>query len=507
MLVKTNLRAAARLAPAAAIGAALLCACSVNHTVTGGKDPVTQPDNQSETAATTAVVNGKIRLVVSYNDETGQSAKIQYADATSRLALEGATQMGWSWSDDLGKTWTHGGPLAPPKDWAILWGDPAMATSGKKPNVVFLSSLGVPKSKYPPGGISGFFTTFGVLGFPIGGACIARSTDGGKSFVQWQCVQNKTAAPPDQFANTGHFYDGGALASTPSGAVFAAYNDTETGRIDVWTAPDENGGFTQMANPFPNKTAVLHPRMRVGPTGTLYLAAEMLTNNGVALFMTRLVGGAWTAPVQVAQGSEAGPDVDLGSVVLGSPMIVRTAAQFGFDAGTASVQGKDAVRIVETHKTGGRLFLEGTACSADLATCAVMPGWQLGPLSPGAAPLDNYNPDVVAWKGDKDHEASWQVSFMERFGTSVTAVNVARGTLGYVNGNSLIVPVDIAKQVPACPDLHKYLGDYDGMLLVGPAASGAMSWIRFYTDSSNGCTKRWKFVAREQHVSLASYDY
>lgn len=504
MLAKANLRALGGLAGAAA----LLAACSVNHTVTGGKDPVTQPDNQSETAATTAVVNGKVRLVVSYNDETGQAATIQYANSFSRLALKGASQMGWSFSDDGGKTWTHGGPLAPPKGWAILWGDPAMATSGSKKNVVFLSSLGVPDAKYPPGGISGSFGSFGVQGFPIGGACIAKSTDGGKSFVQWRCVQNLTEAPPDQFANTGHFYDGGAMASTPNGAVFAAYNDTETGKIDVWTAPDENGSFTQMANPFPNKTAVLHPRMRVGPSGILYLAAEMATNNGgVALFMTRFVGGVWTPAVQVASGSIAGPDVDFGSTVQGSPLKVRTAAQFGFDVGTASAQGNDAVRIMETHKSNGRLFLEGSACSANLQTCAIMPGWQLGPSSAGATPLDNYNPDVVAWWGDKTNEATWQTSFMERFGTSVTTVNVARATLGYVNGNPLVIPVDIAKNVPVCSDTRGYWGDYDGMILVGPAAKSGMSWMRFHTDSSNACSKRWQFVAREQHVSQASYDY
>ncbi|MFL6234824.1 MAG: hypothetical protein ACJ76N_16945 [Thermoanaerobaculia bacterium] len=499
------MRAKANLS-AAALAAALLCACSLNYTVTGGKDPVTQPDNQSETAATVAVVNGKTRLVVSYNDETGQAAKIQYANSTSRLALKGATQMGWSWSDDGGKTWTHGGPLASPQGFSILWGDPAMATSGKNKNVVFLSSLAVPDSKMPPGGISGSLSTFGVLGYPIGGACIAKSTDGGKSFVQWHCVQNTTPAGADQFAANGHFYDGGAMASTPNGAVFAAYNDTETGKIDVWTAPDENGSFTQMANPFPGKTAVLHPRMRVGPNGILYLAAEMLTNNGgVALFMTRFVGGVWTNPVQVAQGSEAGPAVDFGSNVQGSKLTVRTAAQFGFDVGTASAQGNDAVRILETHKSGGRLFLEGTACSANLQTCAVMSGWQLGPSS--ATPLDLYNPDVVAWWGDKTNEATWQASFMERYGTSVTKVNVSRTTLGYVNGTPLVFPVNITKDVPVCSDTRGYWGDYDGMILVGPAAQGGMSWMRFYTDSASACSKRWVFVAREQHVSQASYDY
>jgi hypothetical protein len=367
----------------------------------------------------------------------------------------------------------------------------------------------VPDSKYPPGGVDGYFSQFKLLGYPIGGACIAKSTDGGKSFVHWQCVQNTLPQPPDQYATNGHFYDGAAMASTPDGAVFAAYDDTETGKIDVWKAPSEAGSLTQMANPFPNLTATSHPRMRVSPDGILYLAAEMLSDQGgQALFMTRFVGGAWTPPVQVAQGGEGGgTEVDFGSMVMGKPLTLRTAGQFGFDVGTASPQGNDAVRIMETHKSGGRLFLEGTACSANLQTCTVMQGWQLGPSSAGATPLDLYNPDVIAWKGDKTHEATWQTSFMERFGTSVTTVNVARATLGYVNGNALAIPVDIAKDVTVCSDWHLYWGDYDGMILVGPAAKSGMSWMRFYTDSSNGCTKREMFVAHEQHVSQASYDY
>jgi hypothetical protein len=505
MLAKAKLRALAGLLWAAA----LIGACSTNHTVTGGKDKVTQPDNQSETAATVGTFNGKARLVVSFNDETGQAAKITYPNDTSRLALKGASHMGWSFSDDLGVTWTHGGPLAPPKGFSMLWGDPAMATSGAKSNVVFLASLAAPDAKTPPGGVPNAFTTENpTFGFPIGGACIATSTDGGGTFPKIQCVRNTTAIGSVN-STAGHFYDGAALASTPSGAVFAAFTDTETSRIDVWRANDENSAFTQLPDPFPGKVAFMHPRMRVGPDGILYLAAPVLTGGGgEVLLMTRFVGGAWTAPVQVTSGGDQGASIDFGSVVQGSELTVRTAGQFGFDVGTPSVQGNDTVRIMEAHFSNGRLFIEGTACSANLLTCAIMPGWQIGPSSAGATPLDVYNPDVVAWKGDKTHEATWQSSFMERFGASATTVNVSRATLGYVNGNSLTIPVNIAKNVPVCSDRRGYWGDYDAMLLVGPAAKGgAMSWMRFYTDSSNACSKRWLFTAREQHVSQASYDY
>lgn len=499
----------ARTLPALAAAAvlALLCGCSVSHTVTGGADPATKADAQSETAATVAKVGNQLRLVVAYNDWTGQAAKIKFPDENSRLVVAGASQMGWSFSDDLGKTWTHGGPLSPPNGFSVLWSDPAIATSGAKGNLVFISALAVPDAKMPAGGINGGFQS-GPMDSPIGGACIARSTDAGKSFVHWHCMQNTDPIAAVPGAANGHFYDGASMASTPAGEVFAAYDDVPAGRIDVWRAPDENGAFKRLADPFPGKVAASHPRMKVGPDGVLYLAARMaLDENGnTAVFMTRLVAGAWTPAVQVGQPAFLPGGLDLGSMVLGSKLTIRTAVDFGFDVGTSSAGGGDAVRLVDVHVSNGRRFLQGGACAADLSGCQVFQGWQLGPSSPGATPLDLYGPEVVAWKGDAAHPASWQVSFMERFRASTTTVNVSRSTLGFVNGSPLVFPVNIAKQVPVCSDRRGYWGDYDAMILTGPGKSG-MNWMRFFTDASSGCTQRWQFVAHDQHISQASYDY
>lgn len=507
MLARANLRALARLAPAVAVSVGLLSACSVSNTVTGGNDPVTKPAVQSETSAASAVVNGKMRLSVAYNDETGQAAKIQYPDDKSRLVVTGATAMGWSWSDD-GKTWTHGGPVPTPPGFSVLWGDPAMAVSGSKKNIVFMSSLAVPTSKMPANGVVNSFQT-GTVTSPLGGACIAKSTDGGKGFSNWHCIQDLTAIAGVDEAVKGHFYDGGSMASTPSGEVFAAYNDVPAGQMDVWRATSENAAsFTQLPDPFPGKVAVSHPRMRVGPDGVLYLAAKLLTGNGAAsVFMTRLVNGGWTPAVQVGQPLAVNlAALDLGSSVQGKPLTLRLGPQFAFDVGASSNGGKDAVRLVETHSSGGRFFLQGFACAADLTSCAPVQGWKLGPSSPGAPPLDLYNPDVVAWPGDAAHpDPVWQASFMERFGSSTTTINVSRTTLGFVNGNPLVFPVNIAKQVPVCSDARGFWGDYDVMIITGPGKSG-MNWMRFFTDSSNGCAKRWQFTGQEQHVSQANYD-
>ena len=103
-----------------------LAACSNKNSVTGN-DKQTASATQSETGATTSFAGGINRIVVAYNDETNQSQLISYTQS-DRVVSSGASLMGWSYSDNGGATWTYGGKLSPPKEWAVLWGDPALAT-------------------------------------------------------------------------------------------------------------------------------------------------------------------------------------------------------------------------------------------------------------------------------------------------------------------------------------------------------------------------------------------
>src|SRR5712691_9650182 len=160
----------------------LMAACSSSNAVTGRDGDPTASGTQSETAATLAMVGNTTRIVVAYNDETNEQDLITYTE-TDRVVNSGASLMGWSYSDNGGTTWTYGGKLKPPDGWSVLWGDPALGTSKTKPNVVFMSNLAVPAAKFA-GPISG------LLGDFIGGACLAKSTDGGKTFNIYQCVSN-----------------------------------------------------------------------------------------------------------------------------------------------------------------------------------------------------------------------------------------------------------------------------------------------------------------------------
>src|SRR4051794_27817704 len=85
------------------------CACSTGIAVTGGgKEDPTLAGTQSETGATSSYLQNTI-LVVAYNDDT-DDGKIQYT-STDRIVFPGASLLGWSYSNDKGKTWTYGGKV------------------------------------------------------------------------------------------------------------------------------------------------------------------------------------------------------------------------------------------------------------------------------------------------------------------------------------------------------------------------------------------------------------
>lgn len=486
----------------------LLAGCGKIGQVTG-QTAATAATTQSETAGTTSFVNGTSRIVVSFNDETPDTNLIVYGPGTRHTNL-GATQLGWSYSDDGGATWTYGGSLPPPAGWAVLWGDPAMTTSGASYSMVFLSNLAMPTSKFPAGGIDGSVITGNGKTSYIGGACIAKSKDGGKTFAHFQCVQNTDPVADVSDATLGHFYDGGSMASSPSGEVFAAFADIATSQIDVWRSPDGNKPFERIATPFPNYVVASHPRLRIAPDGSLYAAAQILASaETFYVYLSRFTNGQWQVPHGASNTTVVYPSVDFGATVQGSALTVRTGPQFSFDVGAASEGGGDAVRLLYTRRDGntGRLFVQGAACDLALTSCGDLAGWRLGTSSANERPVEAFNPNLVAWKGFIGLPPTWQGSFVYRFGKPATSVYLARATIGYVNGSAFTIPVDIIKDTPVCSDTRGYWGDYDDMLLTGFNNDGGTNWVRFLTDSSKGCTERWGFTGRAQHVQASRYSY
>lgn len=488
--------------------------CSNRNGVTGRTGDPTAAGTQSETSATTALVGGKTRIVVTFNDDTGDgssavSSKVTYT-VSGRHISSGASNMGWSYSDDGGVTWAYGGKVQPPSDWPVLWGDPAITTSQTNYNVVFMSNLAIPKGKFPSGGIDGSVDPFAPESY-LGGACIAKSTDSGKTFTIYQCVTNKEPVVGVGDATQGHFYDGGSMVASYTGEVFASFVDVATQQIDVYRSPSDSGTFKRIAPPFPGLYVAAHPRLRAARDGSVYVAAQVAGSDGNSyIYLNRYSGGSWGTAIQASQPTVFYGSIDFGTVVDGSELTLRVGNSMSFDVGASSPNGSDAVRLLYVRQdSNGPRYIDASACYADLHACAEVPQWSFKGGGPGNTQVDVINPEVVAWPGFIGLPPTWQASWAYHYGAS-KSVNLSRTTLGYYadSDNPLVViPIDILQNTPMCSDSGRgYWGDYDSMLQVGWQGTSSI-WMRFLTDSSQGCPTRWFYLGETQHVQQANYVY
>jgi hypothetical protein len=458
--------------------------------VTGEKTGATE--GQSETSITTAFANKQHIVVVAYNDGTNSAQTIQYTDTTRKI-LPGASLMGWSYSLDEGQTWTYGGKVQPPAGWSVLWGDPASTTSDAAYSYVFMANLAIPNSKMPPGGIDGSVIVSGADSY-IGGACIARSTNGGINFQSYQCVSNTTKNNVPN-SEKGHFYDGGSMASSTQGDIYAAFVDITTNQIDVWRSPSINGQFAQLAPPFPNMSIYSHPRLRVNHAdGALYVAAQA---GNSAVYINRFANGQWGAPVAASN-----PGVIYPSIAFKSGLAVRTGPQFSFDIGGASDEsGSDAVRVMYTDfdDEKKRFYVTGSYCSRTLSGCWPAPEWGTTPGNLNT-PGDQFNPNVKAWAGFIGLPPIWKASYLDRDGAPNDAVTLRQGNLAYFpDGGRVFLPFAVMPDKPVCPDNRGYWGDYNDMAHLG-FKDDVAQFIVALSDSSQGCDKRQQYDSHHLHV-------
>ena len=456
-----------------------LTGCVSGFLITGRNDQdPTWDRTQSETSVAAGYGSYANYVTVTYNDLTGNATTVLYPTG-SRRVLSGASLMGWSYSRDHGRTWTYGGKVTPSREFPVLWGDPAITTFVFDPRFVFLSNLAVAASKFPSGGIEGPLSNPDGSS-PIGGACIARSDDGGVAFALRQCV-----ATPQL-----DFYDGGTMASSIHGETFAAYVNVTRDRIDVWRSPAVDAPFVMLPDPFPGRFMVTHARLRVElVTGNLYV---MALDTAGTLLINRFVGGSWQTPRVAGSAAHRYPDVVL------SDRRVRTGPQFSFDVGAPFVDdGRDAVRVLYTVQRGGRLRLSGSMCYADLRSdCFDAPGWRTD------LPGDQWSPNVRAfaflWV-----EPAWKATFVSRDtapdGNTVLVrisdlVAQPDGQHGFPHGG-LLDP-----QVP-CPDGRGYWGDYHDLQFIGRESGWSPAGFLYtFSDSTQGCVSRDQFISRHLHV-------
>ena len=332
--------------------------------------------NESVTAISRNASNSVV--TVGYNDMTidplfptliyGASTTVDPRDGTGRLIKKGQTLMGWSFSQDGGRTFTYGGRVAPPSGWSLIWGDSAISKLNiDDPNVYYAQ-------------ISGTTTAFEATWDPtqqaivsngqnvaqaLDGYCISRSTDRGVNFNAIGCISPG-------------FQDGTALAvGMDQGGHRQAYVAGSGGH--VFRMDGETMTFSPantIADPLAGQSIEDHPRMRVF-NGTLYYAQEVFSSGGDVIMVNRLDAAhnatTWLGAATVMCG--ANPCRVLGgSAALGNGNSLAVGPVFSFDFG-ADTSNQTKFRIMYTAPDGANLRSVAVAeCALDLTNCRST-GW------------------------------------------------------------------------------------------------------------------------------------
>src|SRR5947209_4341978 len=179
----------------------------------------------------------------------------------------------------------------------------AIRRSGLRKSITTWCSWRILRSraeKFPVDGIHGSLQLDNKQAY-IGGACLAKSTDGGKAFKFYGCVKNTDLLLDVPDSTQGHFYDGGSIVGSTTGEIFAAWVDVANSQIDVYRSPDENGTFTRISPPFPGLYAKSHPRLRAALDGSIYVASEVKANDGnFYVYLNRYANGSWGTAKQAS---------------------------------------------------------------------------------------------------------------------------------------------------------------------------------------------------------------
>jgi hypothetical protein len=463
--------------------------------VTGEKNP----GNQSESAFSVNRTGDATIITATYNDGSNQSA-VQYT-ATTRRASKGATHLGWSHSADYGTTWIYGGRVTPNDQWPILWGDPGIANSVRDQRYVFIVSLAVPKSKLDlaPGGVID-----GPANNYIGGACIARSTDAGKTFALWQCLQTTEAD------STGDFYDGGNMASDADGRIYAGWVNVDRNTVHIWRAADENSQFTKLPNPFAGQLMSSHPRLRVNlDTKELYV---MAMNYSGELLIASWNGSGWSPTWHTGMYAAAYPCLaGNGAPCVSSDTVLRTGPQFSFDIGSFG-KGNDHIRMMFTRRSAlnSRLYIAGAGCTLSPRQCYYIAEWGTG--EGNAEKVESsFNPLVRAYRSADmaaQGEPSLWMGSHSTYSPRTGRVSFGMGGLGIYqdqNGQTHYIHLTIYSLSDRilCADLRGYWGDYDDLQSLGPVPGRqSIGFARTYTDSQLGCSYRWQYTSSQVHVGF-----
>jgi hypothetical protein len=190
-----------------------------------------------------------------------------------------------------------------------------------------------------------------------------------------------------------------------------------------------------------------------------------------------------------------------------SDRLLRTGPQFAFDVGAASQNGNDRIRFLYTRKDSrtGRLYIAGSRCADDLSGCWDAPGWATGADADVWHKGDTFSPNLRAFPGFFGIEPVWRANYMTRDDApSGNVVRLRQGNLVVLpNGSRIFVSFELTDSQVVCSDTRGYWGDYDDLQLSGFTQSLSAKFLRAYSNSSQGCTERTTYTAKEVHAGAA----
>jgi hypothetical protein len=412
----------------------------------------------------------------------------------SRIVRPGVTMMGYRRYNPTTNALLNVGTVFNTANWSGLWGDPGVTRHRNQTSRMYLTNLAIPANKFPASGqIVGSIAPDGLpanmCGSYIGGACIARSSNSGALFTlaAADCVRRVDATCP-----FGHFYDGADLETGSVGQVYAAYNDTNRSRIDVWMAQNQLGPFGLVTDtPIVSSS---HPRLRVSPSSGLpYLAVT----SGGNLRLTRYDGvlsrtGAWSAPVTVATG------ITQSAVVL-SDRSIRLGPQYDLAIGP-NEQGVEEVRLVYTVLVNGQHKVRVSHCSTGaVITCANPVQWRTD-----AQAGKQWGPAITTGVREGGATRHWSISYYSTISNpGSNLVDLWGGLVEKTAAAAALLSFKAERAQVPCPDSRAgggYWGDYDEM------SSGPSGLVyRGFSDSSAGNCVRDTFTSSPLSSSISKW--
>jgi len=406
--------------------------------VTGATD-VSPHDTVSEAEAVMTIAaepNGQTHTIVAANADDpskvtfSDGGTIGIGDDDSRTIQPGASKMVMYHRFGLSGSYTAT-RLAPP-DGGALWGGPAITSRG---SYVFATSLQIPIGDFPVSGASrGPIVNQGDDVRPSG-ACIARSFDYGQSW---------SLGLPDCVSHNGGTYVASSIATNSQGKIFAAFLDWNGDHIDVWRTEGPTGSLSLTGNPFPGKTMINGPRLKISSAGDVYVMATELTNSNTKLWVSQYVNRAWQAPVLVASDPKDGFLIPMSGGIQ-----VAFAPGFDFSAYRSPVDGSPELAFVYTTIPNGRSVLKAGTCSASSGTltCAVIPGAESN------SSVWSFNPAIAT---STQPTLTTKITYQRRRSTG-DKVALWASSLDFTSS------LQVSGWQAPCPDLEGHWGDYDSM--------------------------------------------